>query len=103
MKILSTIFVSLYVISAYADSLDVYIGTRGENGNGIYHAKFDVETGKLHHPKLAAEMLSAHFLTLHPNKNVLYAVAQNETDPILVAYKIADDGSLTLINKEGLF
>lgn len=57
------------------DSVSFYIGpyTRGES-KGIYHAKLDTDTGKLHALKLAAELDSPSFLALHPTKPVVYAV-----------------------------
>ena len=53
----------------------VYFGTyTGKNSQGIYSSEFDVKTGQLEAPVLAAETPQPSFLAIHPNGRYLYAV-----------------------------
>lgn len=99
MKIpLVLIFLSTLLSPLSAKSVDVYFGTgTTEDAIGIYHAKFDAETGKLGERSLAAEIKEPEFLALHPNGTHLYAVAKSSV-PVLAAYHIEKDGSLSLRN-----
>jgi len=83
-----------------AANVDVYFGTGGGEAKGIYHATLDIEKGKLSAASLAAEVEAPGFLAFHPDRSTLYAVANFESKPSVVAYKIAADGSLTLLNAE---
>ncbi|MFG0288322.1 MAG: lactonase family protein [Rhodopirellula sp. JB044] len=61
---------------ASGQTVDVWFGTstgRGSESRGIYHATFDMETGKLSRATLAAETQNPGFLAMHPNGKVLYA------------------------------
>ena len=52
----------------------VYFGTyTGAKSQGIYVSRFDLATGKLGAPELAAETKNPSFVTLHPNHRFLYA------------------------------
>ncbi|NND98364.1 MAG: lactonase family protein [Pirellulaceae bacterium] len=90
--------------AASAESVDVWFGTttpRNGLSKGIYHARFDTESGKLTTPELAAEVGSPGFLALHPNGDVLYAVGTQEGKPAVSAFKIDKQSSqskLTLLN-----
>jgi 6-phosphogluconolactonase len=58
-----------------------YIGTntgKGNNGEGIYLAEMNTQTGELSHLKLAAKVPSPSWIVIHPSKKFLYAV--NEVD-----------------------
>jgi 6-phosphogluconolactonase len=81
-----------------AASVDVYFGTGGRTTKGIYHAKFDTETGKLSPAKLAAEIGGPGFLAFSPDKTRLYAVCQKNKIPSVAAYSVNSDGSLELLN-----
>lgn len=53
----------------------VYVGTyTGPGSRGIYQTTFDVESGQLQPPQLAAEIVSPSFVAIHPNQKFLYAV-----------------------------
>ena len=53
----------------------VYIGTyTGPTSRGIYQTTFDLESGQLQAPQLAAEIVSPSFVAIHPNQKYLYAV-----------------------------
>lgn len=81
-----------------AASVDVYFGTRGGNSKGIYHAKFNTETGKLSPADLAAEIGGPGFLAVSPDKTRLYAICQQGKEPSVAAYEVKSDGSLNLLN-----
>jgi 6-phosphogluconolactonase len=63
-------------------SMLLYVGTyTGEKSKGIYVVRMDTTTGGLSPPELAAEVEKPSFLTIHPNKQFLYAVSEvSETD-----------------------
>ncbi|CAN5550626.1 lactonase family protein [soil metagenome] len=76
--------------------LELYIGTyTGVNG-GIYHARFNLETGELSNPELAAKADNPSFLALSPDGKSLYAVGEVKGE--LSAYAVAEDGGLTYLN-----
>jgi len=53
----------------------MYIGTyTGPGSRGIYQTTFDVESGQLQPPQLAAEIVSPSFVAIHPSQKFLYAV-----------------------------
>lgn len=81
-----------------AQPMPVYFGTGGGGAKGIYRATFNPENGKLSPAELAAEIGSPGFLALHPEGDKLYAVATQEKEGGAAGYRIADDGSLELIN-----
>ena len=87
----------------------VYIGTYTEklphvNGNaeGIYHAKFNANTGELRVLGVTVGISNPSFLTFHPTLPVLYAVS--ETTGALgevIAFNIdATTGTLSEINRQ---
>ncbi len=86
----------------------VYVGTytRGRNGSkGIYRLSLNLQTGELTSKGLAAEAANPSFLALHPEKPLLYAVAETATTGgrkggAVSAFRIeADSGRLTPINQ----
>ncbi|MCB1228723.1 MAG: lactonase family protein [Verrucomicrobiae bacterium] len=81
-----------------AEKRDVYFGTGGRNADGIYHATFDTDSGKLSDANLVAEIGSPGFLAFHPDGDKLYAVATKDKESGVAAYQVGKDGSLTLIN-----
>ena len=99
MNKLVVIFLLAFVTHASTETVDVYFGTGGRESKGIYHAKFDTDSGKLNPASLAAEIGSPGFLALHPNGQSLYAVG-NVGGPGVAAYSIGQDGKLTLLNTE---
>lgn len=80
-----------------------YTGKGDKDSKGIYRSKFDDATGKLTAPELAAEMDSPSFVTVHPNKQFLYAVGEggNKDGGPVVAFAInAASGALTKLNED---
>ena len=93
---------SLLATTVGAAELDVWFGTTTpKNGasKGIYHAKFDSNSGKLGKPELAAEISNPGFLTMHPTGAVLYATGNQEGKPAVSAFRVTQDPKgLELIN-----
>ncbi len=63
--------------AADSEGMGLYLGTytRGKS-QGIYQARLDTETGKLHALDLAAELENPSFLARHPTRPVVYAVGE---------------------------
>ena len=96
----------LFSFLSYAETVNVYFGTSGKDGDGIYTAKFNTATGKLSKPVLAANVRNSGFLAWSPDKSKLYSLAALEGGAGVVGYKVAEDGSLkeftsSLINDGG--
>ena len=77
---------------------NVYFGTGSKHGDGIYHSVFNDQTGSLSVPTKVAEIEAPGFLAKHPSLEILYAVAKLNKQPVVVAYAIAANGTLSLIN-----
>ncbi|HEY1191409.1 MAG TPA: beta-propeller fold lactonase family protein, partial [Gemmata sp.] len=80
-----------------------YTGKGEKDSKGIYRAKFDDATGKLGAPELAAEMGSPSFVTVHPNKQFLYAVGEGgdkDGGPVVAFALDAKTGALTKLNED---
>lgn len=81
------------------DEYVVYIGTyTRETSEGIYMCRFDASTGELTPVELAAKTTDPSFLTIHPDRQYLYAV--NETkDGSVTAFSIdSETAKLTELN-----
>lgn len=82
-------------------TVSLYIGTyTSEGSEGIYHARFDTVTGKLSDLKAVASLTNPSYLTLSPNKKLLFAVGEsNGSTPNLFSYQIhALNGALVVID-----
>lgn len=87
--------------------LSVYIGTytKGSTSRGIYRVAFDLATGAIGAPELAAETANPTFLAWSPDRRTLFALAEAGTvdgkpGGALAAYRVASDGSLAPLNTE---
>jgi len=106
-----TITALLTIVLAQAsfggNDFHVYFGcyTNAKTGSkGIHVSKFNVATGMLSEPAVAAETGSPSFLAIHPSKKYLYAVGEMGTPGQkgggVSAFRIVQpDGRLTLINQ----
>ena len=95
MKKISLIAIFLFIgVSVQGTVLNVYFGTGGTDTKGIYQAKFDLEKGTLSDVRLAAEIGRPGFLTLHPDKQKLYAVGRLEGESVVAGYQISPSGDL---------
>lgn len=72
----------------------LYLGTytEGDTSRGIYHARFDAETGALSPWALVAETPNPSFLAFSPDLATLYAV--NESPSAVRAYEVLPEGAL---------
>ncbi|MCA9190074.1 MAG: lactonase family protein [Pirellulaceae bacterium] len=84
----------------FGQQLHVWFGTRGEQSEGIYVARFDVQHGTLTAPQLAARIAAPGFLAMNPQGTRLYSVCQIPDAPGgVAAFAIQPDtGALTPIN-----
>ena len=88
-----------------AESYRLYVGTyTGGESQGIYVCEFRSETGELTEARLAAATQNPSFLALSPDRRYLYAVRetgkfQDQDSGGVSAWRLGDDGSLTLINE----
>ena len=85
----------------------VYIGTytSKDGSQGIYRSEFDLNSGELGKPKLAAEVVNPTFLTISPDHKYLYAIGETgdqgpkKNEGSIHAYKIdSATGELTKLN-----
>lgn len=75
-----------------AQTLDVWIGTSGNNG--IYHCSLDLDSGRLSRSQLVAdEMTGPGFLTMHPSLDVLYAVGTLDKQPTVGAWRVSREST----------
>jgi 6-phosphogluconolactonase len=98
--LLGFICISFLHVQLCADKNILYIGTGGKNAKGIYKTVFNHTNGKFSEVKLAAEISSPNFLTLHPSKSLLFAVAKWEKAAGVIGYKILEDGSLNEFTRQ---
>ena len=87
-RLLVTTLVSSFFSLGLAEPIDVFFGTGGAGAEGIYHSTFNPDNGKFSSVKLAAQIGSPGFLTLHPNGKILYSVGRWETGTGAVGYHI---------------
>lgn len=85
----------------------VYVGTyTGPGSQGIYQTTFDLESGHLQAPQLAAEIVSPSFVAIHPNQRFLYAVNEiaefeGKKTGAVTAFAIDEvSGALRVLNQQ---
>jgi 6-phosphogluconolactonase len=85
----------------------VYLGTYTNKGlsKGIYRCLFDIQSGQLSEPELAAEMTNPSFLALSPDGKTLYAVGEIAGGPKseggVAAYRVDPaNGQLSKLSEE---
>ena len=104
-KIRNITIVLYFMVAAviYAETVPVYFGTftSGSRSKGIYRSEFDLETGQLSDPVLAAEADDPTFLVLNRSGSALYAVNLSNYRRGVNAYSINENTSaLTFINTQ---
>lgn len=84
----------------------LYIGTYTNQGSkGVYVARFDMRTGAISTPELAAEVDNPTFLAIHPSKKYLYTAGEignfrGERAGAVSAFAVdKKSGKLTLMNQ----
>ena len=100
MKYLLPIILLICSNFAFSESVDVYFGTGGKDAKGIYHAELNTEKGKLSAVSLSAEVDAPGFLAFNSDRTRLYATANSPEGPSVVAYALATNGQLSLMNSE---
>lgn len=95
----------LSVGTVMADTVRVYVGTRGRGeSKGIYLTELDTETGALAEPKLAAEVANPGFLVLSKDGKRLFSTAKapgkdgEKGYDAVAGFAVQEDGMLTLKN-----
>jgi 6-phosphogluconolactonase len=93
--------------SGKKSDLLVYFGTyTGAKSKGIYVSRFDVSSGALSAPELAAEATNPSFLAVHPARDFLYAVNEvseyggKPTGSVMAFAIDRSTGKLTAVNRE---
>ncbi|MBG85353.1 MAG: 3-carboxymuconate cyclase [Verrucomicrobiales bacterium] len=79
----------LLSLTASAQVLDVWIGTRHRTSKGIYHTTLNEKNGRLGAVTVAAEIAGPGFLAMHPDRKTLYAVGALDNKPCVAAYRIS--------------
>jgi 6-phosphogluconolactonase len=76
--------------------IPLYIGTyTGGGSEGIYLSMFDTITGLLHKPVVVAKLNNPSYITLSPDKTLLFAVGENQgLTPNLYSFKINSESHL---------
>ncbi|MEP3838147.1 MAG: lactonase family protein [Algibacter sp.] len=99
-KQLILLIVPLVLLNCKPQTTTLYVGTytKGDS-EGIYKFDFNMETGELSNRQLAVAVANPSFISFSPNKKVIYAVGEGQSSAI-TAFKLNEDGSLTLINSE---
>lgn len=100
MKIYFLAILSWVCITTNAQNIPLYVGTfTNENSEGIYNFNFNTKTGELSNEKLVIRVDNPSFITFSSNKKYLYAANRDENNQYAIAYSVAKNGSLNLINK----
>jgi 6-phosphogluconolactonase len=103
---LGFLMVGVFMTTAQAETLRVYVGTytNGTKSQGIYRFDLNTETGATTEPAVAAKVANPSFLAIHKNGKNLYSV--NEIDDQngkksggLTAFEIQANGDLKQINQ----
>lgn len=98
MSKLIILFFSFIPFLINSQNINVYFGSADKIKGGIYHAKFDIEKGLLENNGLATPHPS-NFMAIHPNREIIYSASIIDDQAVLVAYEIAPDGNLKMLNK----
>jgi len=91
-----------FTVAVGAEPLRFFVGTYTDKdgSKGIYTGRFDVETGTLEEPTLAAECESPAFLALHPTKPYLYAVSETDKGMLRAFQCSKRSGRLTPLDEK---
>lgn len=99
MKITAFTILIFCCLHTNAQNIPLYVGTyTGEDSQGIYLYNFNTKTGELSDKTLAIDAVNPSFLTFSATKKELYAVSESDQGSSISAYKVNNNGTLTLIN-----
>ncbi|MCX8958234.1 lactonase family protein [Erwinia psidii] len=92
------IALALITTSFATDAQYAYVGTYQPNGEGIYRFQVNPTDGALREKTLVSHLTNPAQLTIDARGKTLYAASESEKG-VVVAYAIAKDGSLTMLNQ----
>ncbi len=102
--------VVMFCIGTFANATEywfLYIGTyTSGTSEGIYQLRLNKDTGVFEYLGLAAQIKNPSFLTLHPDRPLLYAVGEgiapsDKSEGLASAFSInSENGRLTLLNQQ---
>ncbi|URQ60380.1 lactonase family protein [Pantoea alhagi] len=97
-QLITALSVALFGVAPLAAATPfAFVGTYQPHGEGVYRFRIAPD-GSLHDKTLVTQLHNAAQLTVNAQKKVLYVAS--ESDPgIIVAYRLAEEGSLTEINQ----
>ncbi|MWW26208.1 lactonase family protein [Algibacter lectus] len=102
MKKIFLLLTSLSFFSFYAQNTPLYVGTFTDmESEGIYQLQFNTQTGELTNKTLVVKASSPAFLSYSADRKYIYSVNRAATkteDDYVSAYKILDNGTLSIIN-----
>lgn len=96
-KLYVVMLLLLRVAMVHSQTVAVYFGTYSE---GIYQSCFDTESGKLTEPVLAGALAGASYFVIDSSGEYLYSVSEAGKQGSVAAFRIEEDLSLTLLNKQ---
>lgn len=96
---MTTSLIALRALTAQA--IDVYFGTytKPHAAEGIYHANFDLKTGRFSTVDLACVTPNPTFIEIHPNSRFLYAVSERDPGAVSAFAIEPETKKLKLLNK----
>lgn len=98
MKSLLTLFFLSFTSLIFSQNIPMYVGTN-TGAEGIYRFDFNETTGVLSNSTLAVKVENASFITYSSDKKFIYSVSTENGEAYVNAYKVSQDGTLSLINK----
>ena len=104
LSLISAGMLFMFSLPTQAETLNAYIGTYAPKGEGVYFTKIDNQTGEMSKTELVATIKNGAQLVYNRDRNVLYVASeidnyQGTKNGAIVAYTVADDGSLTELNQ----
>ena len=102
MKNIITIATIISQVTLMAQNIDVYFGTytRKSDSKGIYHATFDLNSGKIKDLQLAARSANPSFIVIHPSGKFLYSVAKGKPGRVKAFSIDPKSKKLKLLNEQ---
>ncbi len=99
-----TLCILILPFQMQAQQVDLYVGTYTTgNSQGIYHYRFDTQTGSFDFKESASDIQNPSFLKISPDGKMLYSVLEldsfdGEKGGGIAAFEIKDEGRLQKMN-----
>ena len=92
---------AIFMTTLHAHEVPFYVGTNSAPGKqtGILRCSFELETGKISTPVVAADVKSPSFLAASPDGRFLYAAIEQDGGEV-AAFRILEDRSLVPLNSK---